>query len=492
MSEPLTSNDIVKGLKALGLAKGDRVMVHSALSSFGTVKGGADAVIDALLAVVSPTGTVLMPTFGNSDPAFNPRKSETNLGVIAQTFWRRKNALRSRHPAASVAAIGTDAKYFVEGHETAATAHGENTPYMKLVAKGGKILLLGVDLDRMTLLHSIETLAKLPYLRPITKSFVDANGKTRTKIWPYFAGPHRDFIGLQSWLRSKGLVKETIIGTCRTKLFDAVALFEALQERLRSEPDLFISDNHNLPDGVWQKADILNAHWKRQTFTLAADSQFAGLYLEEVIENCRRFGIDSIVLSFVNRVAWASIPEKTRKWYLQGLRQANIKIAALRLPFIQIDDLAKLASEAGTDTIIIPSITDLSKIKTVKKGIRLLIENTQTSSAEFVEQIKILEKRMSPLKAAFNPLAFVEAGENPFLKSYYKTSIKSRIGALYINDGFTTGERIGLEEGLSEVKELISILLCRNFNGLLILQGPDHVQFNETVKKFIQLVDEVQ
>ena len=492
MPKPVTHNEIIKRLKTLGLTKGDKVMVHSALSSFGTVKGGADTVIDGLLSIVGSTGTILMPTFENSDPIFNVKKSETNLGLIAQTFWRRKNALRSRHPAASVAAIGNDAKYFVENHENATTAHGKDTPYMKLVEQGGKVLLLGVDLDRMTLLHSVETLAQLPYLKPITKSFVDANGKPRTKTWPYFPGPHRDFIGLQSWLRSKELVKKAVIGACHAKLFDAAVLFETLQERLRNEPGLFISDNPNLPDGISQKADIIKTRWKRQTFTLAADSQFTGQYLEEIIENCRRFGIDSVVLSFVNKTAWAVIPDRTRKWYLQGLHQANIKIAALRLPFIPTEDLARIASEANTDTIIVPSTTDIRKIKPVKKRIKILIENTHIGSAEFVEQIKTLEKRLPSVKAAFNPLAFVEAGENPFLKSYYKTGIKSRIGALYINDGFATGQRSNLEEGLSEIKELISILLCRSFDGFFILQGHNCSDFANTVKKFMQILEEVQ
>ncbi len=492
MTKPVTVTEIVKGLKKLGLATGDRVMVHSALSSFGVVKGGANTVIDALLAAVGPTGTVLMPTFGNSDPVFDPRKSETNLGIIAQTFWRRKTAIRSRHPAASVAAIGADAKYFIEDHENAATAHGHGTPYMKLVEKGGKVLLLGVDLDRMTLLHSVETVAKLSYLRPITKSFVDTNGKIHTKTWPYFPGPHRDFIGLQSWLRSKGFVKETVIGTCHAKLFDAAALFTTLQERLRHEPGLFISDNPNLPDGIRQKADILKAYWKQQSFTLAADSQFTGKYLEEIIENCKRFGIGSLVLSFVNNKAWAEIPEKTRRWYIQGLRQAGIEIAALRLPFIPTEDIAKLASETDTATIILLSTIDINKIKTVKRGVKLLVENIHIGFAEFVEQIKALEKHMPSLMAAFNPLAFVETGENPFLKSYYKTSIKSRIGALYINDGFATGQRTALEEGLSEIKELISILLCRSFDGLFILQGTEHAQFQEAAEKFAQLLKEVK
>lgn len=40
--------DIKAGLMRLGLKKGDTVGVHSSLSSFGHVDGGADTVIDAL------------------------------------------------------------------------------------------------------------------------------------------------------------------------------------------------------------------------------------------------------------------------------------------------------------------------------------------------------------------------------------------------------------------------------------------------------------
>lgn len=41
--------DIKAGLRKSDLKKGDSLGVHSSLSSFGRVEGGADAVIDALL-----------------------------------------------------------------------------------------------------------------------------------------------------------------------------------------------------------------------------------------------------------------------------------------------------------------------------------------------------------------------------------------------------------------------------------------------------------
>ncbi len=41
----VTRDDIVKGLRWLGLGAGDKVMVHSSLRSFGEVEGGAETVL---------------------------------------------------------------------------------------------------------------------------------------------------------------------------------------------------------------------------------------------------------------------------------------------------------------------------------------------------------------------------------------------------------------------------------------------------------------
>lgn len=57
----VTRARIERGLAELGLARGGIVLVHSSLSSFGHVAGGADCVIDALLNVLGPEGTLCMP-----------------------------------------------------------------------------------------------------------------------------------------------------------------------------------------------------------------------------------------------------------------------------------------------------------------------------------------------------------------------------------------------------------------------------------------------
>ena len=58
MLPELTRDDIAQGLRELGLAAGDAVLLHSSLSSIGRVVGGADAVIDAFLAVARTVSRV--------------------------------------------------------------------------------------------------------------------------------------------------------------------------------------------------------------------------------------------------------------------------------------------------------------------------------------------------------------------------------------------------------------------------------------------------
>ncbi|OHB49270.1 MAG: hypothetical protein A2Y10_03270 [Planctomycetes bacterium GWF2_41_51] len=486
----ITHKHISDRLETLGITPGDTVIVHTALSSFGAASCCPDTIIDALLQTVGHKGTLVMPTFGSSEAVFNNKKSGTNLGIVPQTFWKRNGVLRSRHPLASVAAIGPNAKTLIEGHENAPTAHAEETPYYRLAQLNGKILLLGVDQDRNTFLHTIEELARAPYLKPISGKFIDNKGKTRTGTWRYFPGPHRDFIGLGESLRKNGLVKEICIGNCRAKLMEAVPLLNFLLPKFQNNPNLFLSANPNLPDGIRQRAQILRSKMADAAFTLAADSQFAGTYMEEIIDNMNSTAIDSIVLSTINDVPWSAVPQDKRKWYLAGLKRAGIKVAAIRISNLN-KNLDQILTQVKGAKLIMPATIPLEKLKiSIPAKTRVLIENTGITGRDMVSKLKEL-KRLNAM-AAFNPLEFIKIGENPFLSTYTRTSIKSMIGAIFVNDGFASGRRTQLEEGLVEIKELISILNCRSFSGLFILQSPDPSLFRSTVNKFLQMYEEVR
>ena len=62
----VTKQQIISDLTALGIEPGITVMMHSSLSALGPVKGGPEAVVDALSEVVGPDGKLLVPAFRDS------------------------------------------------------------------------------------------------------------------------------------------------------------------------------------------------------------------------------------------------------------------------------------------------------------------------------------------------------------------------------------------------------------------------------------------
>lgn len=479
-------------LTKIGLKKGDNLIVHSSLSSIGKVKGGADTIIDAILDIIGSDGNLVMPTFGSDGAVFNPKESNTNLGIIPIAMMKRKEAVRSKHPLASVAAIGPKAEWLIKDHEKTSVAHGKNTPYAKLSEINGKILLLGVDQDRNTFLHTIEETLQLPYLKPKKAKYLDEKGKTKTLISKYFPGPHRNFIGLQAWIEKQGLTQKGKVGNSVAQLIPMKPLFDKLVPELKEKPNLFISGNNNLPDAVWQNADLFRETFEKEAFTLCADSQYAGQYIEEITDNLKKFGIDNIVLSYINNTPWNRVHPKKRKWYLNGLKNNDIKAIAIRFPFFDSESNVDVIAEANVKTVILPSTTKYQDI--IKAGLKncdIYFENVMATGEQLTDIFEEMNKMDINVKLAFNPLNFVKTGQNPFLSTYLKTISKRHISALFINDGLATGERSQLENGLAEIKELISILRCKSFPGLFILQGKNYKSFKETAIKFCDILKEL-
>jgi aminoglycoside 3-N-acetyltransferase len=155
-------------LIALGLTPGEIVMVHASLRAVG---GRAEDLIVALLAVLGEGGTLMAyvdyePTA--EVPDFDPVKSPAAIsyGVLPEVIRRWDGAVRSLNPGASMAAIGARAHWLCRDHPLR-YGYGPGSPLEKLVTAGGKVLLLGSDLDQVTLLHYAEHVACLPEKRQL-------------------------------------------------------------------------------------------------------------------------------------------------------------------------------------------------------------------------------------------------------------------------------------------------------------------------------------
>jgi len=169
-SSPVTRAEIVSALNSFGLLTGAGVMVHSSLKSFGRVEGGALAVVAALMEVVTPEGTLLMPSFNHDEPFheagpgyYDPRETPTSNGAIPDAFWRLEGVLRSLDPTHPVAAWGRDARRYTEYHHRTLTM-GPLSPLGMLAAAGGYGLLLGVSYGANTFHHVVEMSTGAPCL----------------------------------------------------------------------------------------------------------------------------------------------------------------------------------------------------------------------------------------------------------------------------------------------------------------------------------------
>jgi aminoglycoside 3-N-acetyltransferase len=196
---PLTVSSLAESLRACGLAEGQTVLVHLAMSKLGWTVGGAEAVILALLAAVGKRGTMMMVTNNGSNtdpwewqhppvpeawwqtirdhtPAYNPLTTPTSgMGVVPELFRTWPGAVRSAHPAFSLAALGPQAGYLVADHALTEDS-GDRSPLGRLYELDGHVLLLGVDHWNNTSLHLAEFRANYPgkrRLRTGSAMFVD-------------------------------------------------------------------------------------------------------------------------------------------------------------------------------------------------------------------------------------------------------------------------------------------------------------------------------
>ncbi len=178
LKQGVSKEEIVSGLKGLGIRKGDTLMVHSSLSAFGNVEGGADTVIDSLLEAVGPKGNVCMPCLGTvENNTFYAEKTPASTGKIAETFRKRPKAKRSLSPVHSVACIGPDAGYICRGHELDKTSFGKNSPYYKMLEFNSWLVVLGSYFGQVTQYHLTEDLMGKDFPVEVYES-----GYTRFKV----------------------------------------------------------------------------------------------------------------------------------------------------------------------------------------------------------------------------------------------------------------------------------------------------------------------
>jgi aminoglycoside 3-N-acetyltransferase len=490
MPEHITKKQIVDDLKKLGLRAGDVVIVHSALAAIGNVEGGADTVIKALLDVLTPSGTLVMPAFGGEFP-YNHKTTKSNVGVITEAFRNYPGVKRSFHPTHSVSALGPKADELIRDHIKSPTACGKETPFGRLIDMCGKILLLGVDNDRNTMLHTLEEYAQAPYLSDRQFSYYNEKGEVENLKLKWFPGPHRDFIGLDPLFRMTEVMKTGKVGHAVARLIDAKKMIEVGLHAFEDDPAVVLCDNPNCGDCVMQRRKIRLARLNNEDFTLSALASSISPWPDEIAEEMSRAGIYDLIVDRLYNLPLSRLNENKLHRAAETLASENIMVGAIHATadITKFDQALAYANILKTQTIIIPLVPNAAAFldEGRKHNISVLFENTSQTASMCLNLLKDLKGQAI---LAFNPANFALVGENAFLSVYRGTSLRQYVKLLYLNDATFGGEYTLPAEGNAEVKELLSIVRCRSFDGRIVLAtGPGGPKFREMVEGFWYLME---
>ncbi len=162
--------------------------------SIGTIQGGPDGFIDALLEAVGSDGTLMVNTYtknfyvteirlGWTDFVFDNKETKCNTGIVFEKLRLRNDAIRSRRPVTrSNAAIGKNAQFLSIGHDE---SRGSVFPYSKLAKINGKYMAIGIEDRSKGLRHRAQyeagLLTVVPWKRAVRCK--DRKGNINTFTW---------------------------------------------------------------------------------------------------------------------------------------------------------------------------------------------------------------------------------------------------------------------------------------------------------------------
>ena len=237
----VTKTMLKNALIDLGVEKGMVLEVHSSLSSFGEHEGGAETVINTLKEIVTEEGSIFMPALRLSPElplseedkelgitvkikVLPPGSDRTAMGIVADTFRKLPDTYTGQE-VISTSGWGKHGKEALTG--------GLDFP----IHNGGKALMLGVDIYKLTAMHYVEDITP----EDINNKFKptdEINRKYPPDEWFMEAGhpPVKAWYKIQDMAYEKGLIRETAIGDCKVMFFDIWSVVSLYENELKRDP----------------------------------------------------------------------------------------------------------------------------------------------------------------------------------------------------------------------------------------------------------------
>jgi aminoglycoside 3-N-acetyltransferase len=148
---------------------GDTLFIHSSMRNL-YFDFDKQEILSLLQELVGEEGTLAFPCWQfnvraedyirEHDIVFDIKNSPSQMGKIPDELRMNPYAFRSFHPTNSVIAIGKNAQALTAGHETDIYPCGFHSPFYKLIEFKAKIIGIGVTVDNLTFVHTVEDTIK--------------------------------------------------------------------------------------------------------------------------------------------------------------------------------------------------------------------------------------------------------------------------------------------------------------------------------------------
>ena len=271
MSGALTRETLRQDIEALGVSRGDVVLVRANVGAIGRVRGGlGESLRGALQDAVGETGTIVSLAFTRTFPLLRldrgyvfDEQTPTTSGALPKLLLETPGRVRSRHPTNSFVAVGARAAELLAGHDEHSSSF---QPMERLVALGGKQLVIGCvdDSPGFTTVHLAQHrlgLSTRSLLRHRVGVLYARDGETRLFRRPDIGGCSMGFAKLYADYERAGLLRKGTVGRAPSIAIDAAPALALEEDRLRRDPRAVFCDRPlcTFCRGTWwfNKRDML-------------------------------------------------------------------------------------------------------------------------------------------------------------------------------------------------------------------------------------------
>lgn len=249
MPDAVTKQQLVEQLQNLGVKAGGVLVVHTSYSKIRPIIGGPQTVINALQTVLTPQGTLVMPSMTwDDETVFDPQSTPCpEMGIVADTFWRQSAVFRSDN-AHAFAALGPYAAQITAPHPLD-IPHGLDSPVGRIFELDGQVLLLGVGQSANTTIHLAENMSGVRYRRQAGLTILK-DGKPTWFAFEEVDHCCQNFRLVDGWLAGQDMLKKGIVGHGAARLMNSQDIVNVVVKQLQANETAFLH-----PYGVDEECD---------------------------------------------------------------------------------------------------------------------------------------------------------------------------------------------------------------------------------------------